>query len=576
MEPFKSGSIGAANGDPDRPRYGSIAEEAAARERKASLINEEKGYTVGEAADVYGDIREAEQYGYVTRGLKSRHIQFIALGGTIGTGLFLGIGRALTQAGPLSILLGYTITGVAIYAMMQCLGEMATWLPLPGAIPQFCARYVDDALGFAVGWNNWYASAITLCAEISAASIVIQYWNGAEHINVGVWITIIALLVLALNVFAVSIYGEAEFCFASIKIITIVGLLILALIIDVGGVKSQPRLGFHYWKDPGAMKTYIAGGDKGRFLGWFSTLVNAAFSYGGVEMVAVAAGEAENPRKNIPKAVRRVFWRILFFYVLGSLAIGVLVPYNDSRLLSAQANDAAGAASSPWVIAINRAGIKVLPDIINAVILTSASSSANAFLFTGSRYLFGIAQNGQAPRFFLKCNKKGVPIYCVGFTAIWMALTYLSCSSGANKVFTWFQNLTTIAGLFTWSSICVAYIRFYAALKAQGIDRNSLVFKSPFQPYLAYSALAFFAIIIVFNGFYAFCPWNVDDFLTSYIGIPIFFALFTFWKVFKKTKLHNPLEVDLFTGKSALDAADAHWPNPQPRNFLEKFWYWLC
>ena len=279
-------------------------------------------------------------------------------------------------------------------------------------------------MGFAVGWNvsaspqsfppsivltrrqNWYSCAITLCAEISAASVVIQFWSGAQNINVAAWITIIIVLVVCLNIFAVSIYGEAEFCFASIKIITIVGLLLLALILDLGGGPTHDRIGFRYWKNPGAMKTYIADGNTGRFLGLFSTLVNAAFSYGGVEMVAVAAGEAENPRKNIPKAVRRVFWRILFFYVLGSLAVGVLVPYNDQQLLDARKSGAPGAAASPWVIAIYRAGIPVLPSIINAVILTSASSSANAFLYTGSRYLFALAQNKQAPRFLLNCSRK--------------------------------------------------------------------------------------------------------------------------------------------------------------------------
>lgn len=214
------------------------------------------------------------------------------------------------------------------------------------------------------------------------------------------------MLVICLNIFAVSIYGEAEFCFASIKIITIVGLLLLAFILDLGGGPKHDRLGFRYWKNPGAMKEYVALGDKGRFLGLFSTLVNAAFSYGGVEMVAVAAGEAEDPRRNIPKAVRRVFWRILFFYVLGSLAIGVLVPYNEHNLLGAIQNGANGAAASPWVIAIQNAGIQALPSIINAVILTSATSSANAFLYTGSRYLYALAQNGQAPRFLLRCSKK--------------------------------------------------------------------------------------------------------------------------------------------------------------------------
>ncbi|KAI9866114.1 MAG: hypothetical protein M1813_001675 [Trichoglossum hirsutum] len=530
-----------------------------------------KDYRIGEAADLYGDIQTAEDYGYVSRGLKSRHIQFIALGGTIGTGLFLGIGRAFVQAGPLSVLLGYTFTGMAIFAMMQSLGEMATWLPLPGAIPQFCARYVDDALGFAVGWNNWYSSAITLCAEISAASIVIGFWN--SDINVAAWITLIIVIVVCLNIFAVAIYGEAEFCFASIKIITIVGLLLLALILDLGGGPNHDRLGFRYWKNPGAMKEYISKGDTGRFLGLFSTLINAAFSYGGVEMVAVAAGEAENPRKNIPKAVRRVFWRILFFYVLGSLAIGVLVPSNDDKLLNPSRP---GAARSPWVIAIYRAGIPVLPSIINAVILTSASSSANAFLYTGSRYLFALAQNKQAPKFLLTCSKTGVPYYCVAITASISLLTYMSVSSGANDVFSWFQNLTTISNLFTWCSVCVAYIRFHAALKAQGVDRDTMAFKSPSQPFLAWAALIYFAMIIIFNGFAVFTHgrWSVTDFLVSYIGIPIFFCLFAFWKIFKRTRPHPSADVDLYSGKTEIDAEV--WPEQIPRNVLEKIWFWIA
>ena len=245
-----------------------------------------------------------------------------------------------------------------------------------------------------------------MCAEISAASVVIQFWNGAEDINVAAWISIIIILLICLNIFVVSIYGEAEFWFASIKIITIVGLLIFAVIIDLGGGPTKDRLGFRYWSNPGAMKAYVANGATGRFLGFFSTLVNAAFSYSGVEMVAVAAGEAENPRVNIPKAVRRVFWRILFFYVLGSLAIGVLIPYNEPRLLGAQDADAPGAAASPWVIAVYRASVPVLPSIINAVILISATSSGNAFLYTGSRYMYALAQNGQAPRFLLRCSKR--------------------------------------------------------------------------------------------------------------------------------------------------------------------------
>ena len=429
--------------------------------------------------------------------------------------------------------------------------------------------------------QNWYSAAITQCAEISAASLVIQYWPGADGVNVAVWISIILVLIICLNIFAVGIYGEAEFCFAAVKVITIIGLLIMSFILVLGGGPNRFRYGFYYWQNPGAMTQYYVTdpnrADLGRFLSLFATLVNAAFSYGGVETVAVAAGEAENPRKNIPKAVKRVFWRILFFYVLGSLAIGMLVPSNDPNLLSAESNGAPGAAQSPWVIAIHNAGIPILDSIINVVILTSACSSGNAFLYVGSRYLYALAQNGQAPRFLLKCSKAGVPYWSVICTAVIALLTYLSCGSGgAQQTFLWFQNLTTIASLFTWTSICVAYIKFYDALKAQGIDRNTLVFKSPFQPYLAWMSLIFFSIIILFNGFYAFYPFNITNFATAYVGIPIYFLLYAAWKIIKRTRYIPAAEVDLFTGKAALDAADGQWPVNHPRNLLEKFWYWLA
>ncbi|CAN9119121.1 hypothetical protein CUC08_Gglean003136 [Alternaria sp. MG1] len=538
-------------------------------------VTDTKGNAINEAAGVYGSVQKAEDYGYVQRGLKSRHIQFIALGGTIGTGLFLGIGKAFANAGPVSVLLGYTITGVAVFGMMQCLGEMATWLPLPGAIPQYAARYADPALGFAVGWNNWYNSSITLCAEISAAALLINFWDQEEKYNPAIWISIIIVIIVFLNIFAVSIYGEAEFIFASIKIITILGLLIAGLVIMLGGGPDHDRRGFRYWKE-GAMKEYVGTGSTGRFTGLWSTLVNAAFSYGGVEMVAVAAGEAANPRKNIPKAVRRVFWRILFFYVLGSFIIGTTISSNDPQLTD---DNAKGAQSSPWVIAMKNAGIPVLPHIVNAVILTSATSSGNAFLYTGSRYLFSIAQNGQAPQFLLRCNKKGVPIYAVAVTASISLLTYMSVSAGANKVFGWFQNLTTIASLFTWCTVTYTYTRFRKACIAQNVDRSTMVFASKWQPYVAWTAFTYFALIILFNGFKVFTttPWGPDeltDFFTAYIGVAIFGLLFAFWKVFKRTKMVNPAEADIWSGKAALDAEV--WPEQIPRNALERFWFWLC
>jgi amino acid transporter len=211
--------------------------------------------------------------------------------------------------------------------------------------------------------------------------------------------------------------------------------------------------------------------------------------------------------------------------------------------------------------------------------LTSASSSANAFLYVGSRYLFALAQIRQAPRFFLKCNKAGVPVYCVLFTASFSLLTYLSCASGGpTVVFQWFQNLVSVATLFTWCSICIAYIRFNKAMRVQGIDRNTLTYKAPFQPYFAWISFWFFAIVILFSGYSNFTTgnWSVKGFFASYISVLVFVVLYAFWKVFKWTHLKRPMDVDLMTGKAALDAEEAGYVERAPRNFVEKIWFWIA
>lgn len=254
------------------------------------------------------------------------------------------------------------------------------------------------------------------------------------------------------------------------------------------------------------------------------------------------------------------------------------MPYNGDRLLSQQASGVHTAAASPWVIAIQRAGIKALPSIINAVIITSAVSSGNAFLYTGSRYLFALAANGHAPKFLLKTAKSGNPIYCVITTAIFSPLTYLSVSSGPNQIFLWFQSLTTMATLCTWSSICVAYLHFFGALKAQNVDRKTLVHRAPLQPYGAWVILVFFLIIIFFNGFAVFFPghWATYDFITAYIGIPIFVVLYLSWKIVRRTKWLPAAERDIYTGKAEIDALDELWEEEKPKNVWQKIWYWIA
>ncbi|KAJ4264230.1 hypothetical protein NW762_005424 [Fusarium torreyae] len=449
---------------------------------------------------------------------------------------------------------------------------MCTWLPLSGAFPQFADRWET------LHWDlpsagTWYYCAIILCAEIAAVSVVIQCWEGAQGVNVVICITILIFLVACINLFAVSIYGEVKFYFAGIKVIAIVGLILLAFLIDVGAT-GQGRIGFRYWVSPGAMKQYVATGDLDRFLDFLSTIVNAAFSFGGIETVAVAGGEAKNPRRNIPKTVRRVFWRILFFYVLSALAVGVLVPHNDEKLLSAQANGSKGAAASPWVIAITHAKIQVLPFIINAVILSSASSAANAMTFNESHYLFALSKNGQVPKISQKCDKNGTPWVAVFLVIALSLISCLSCSASSSVAFTCFQNLATLSSLFTWFSVSLIYFRFHSALKTQGIDRSSLVFKAPLQPYLAYFSMIYFGIIIVFSGFWNFTPWHVNSFVTTYIGIPLIGTLFCLWKFFEKTEWLSSAEADLYRDKAAIDAVI--WEEKKPTTIWGKLWDWLC
>lgn len=241
----------------------------------------------------------------------------------------------------------------------------------------------------------------------SSPSFQVALFSKLIHLffQAGVWITIVIVSILLLNSIAVGIFGEVEFIFIILQS-ALLGLLLLSLVLDLGGAPTHDRLGFQYWNHPGAMKPYLASGSFDRFLSFLSVSINASFSYGGIELAAVAAGEAKNPRRNLPKAVRRTFWRILFFYVLGSLAIACLVPYNSPNLLSAQKANASGAARSPWAIAITEAGIGGLPSLINAVILSSAISASNEWLFAGSRYLYALAANRNAPGIFLRCSKR--------------------------------------------------------------------------------------------------------------------------------------------------------------------------
>ncbi|KAI0117922.1 amino acid permease [Nemania sp. FL0031] len=518
---------------------------------------------------------EQRHVGTLERRLKSRHVQFMALSGAIGTGLFVGSGQALSLAGPLSAFLAYLITAFNVYCVVHSLGEMATYLPLPGAVPIYAARYVDEALGFAVAWNYWWQIAIGVPIEVTVSVVVVDYWP--NDVPTAALITLFLFAMVAVNCFPVRIYGEAEFVFGAIKLTTIVGLILLMFIITLGGTPNGERIGFRYWQDPGAMNEYLVGGSLGRFLAFWKVFIQATFSYGGSEMVVIASGETENPRRNIPKAIRRVFWRIALFYVLAIFLVTLCVSSADPRLLDAIRTNAPGAAASPFVIAISNGGIAVLPSIINAVILSSAWSAGNSFFYASTRVLYAAALDGKAPK-FLAFERWGVPYACVGATTLLSLLAYLNVSNSGENVFFWFSNLSAVSTLVDWSAVCVTYLRFYYGLRQNGIPRDTLPYKAPLQPFLAYFALCFCVVVAFFNGFDAFFPgkFSAKTFVPPYIDAPIFAALFIGYKVVKKTKMVPLAEMDLWSGKEEVDRLEGTWPEVKPRNFLERVWFWIA
>lgn len=521
------------------------------------------------------DSEEQRHIGTLDRKLKSRHVQFLALSGAIGTGLFVGSGQVLSLAGPLSAFISYAVTGFNLFCVINCLGEMAAWLPIPGAVPIFAARYVDPALGFTLGWNYWYQFAIGVPIEITVCGVIIDYWHNS--VPKTALITIFFATMVLINCLPVRIYGEAEFVFGAIKLTAIVGLILLMFIITVGGSPSGEAIGFRYWNHPGPMNEYLKTGALGRFLAFWKVFIQATFSYGGSEMVVVASGETENPRRNIPKAIRRVFWRIAIFYVLSIFLVGLTVSSKDPNLLNAISSSAPGAAQSPFVIAIQNAGIKTLPSIINAVILTSAWSAGNSFFYASTRVLYAAALDGKAPA-ILKWERFGVPYGCVAATTILSCLVYLNVNNRSAEVFFWISNLSAVSTLIVWASVSYTYLRFYYGLRAQGVPRETLPYRSPMQPFLAYFSIVFCLIIAFFNGFDAFFPgkFSAKTFIPPYIDIPIFLSLFLGYKLIKKSKFVRLSEMDLWSGKAEIDRLEPTWKVVQPRNWLERIWFWIA
>ncbi|KAJ6189035.1 hypothetical protein N7519_003943 [Penicillium mononematosum] len=489
---------------------------------------------------------ESHQLPELQRRLKSRHLQMIAMGGAIGTGLFIGTGTAIATAGPVGALLAYTFVGSIVYSVMTALGEVATYLPIPGAFAAYANRIIDPSLGFAMGWIYWFSWASTFALELTATGLIIQFWD--DTVPMAVFIAVFWVVIIIMNMFPVNCYGEIEFWLSSIKLITVVGFMIFAICMNAG-VGQEGYLGFRYWTHPGPFVPYLIEGQDAlaKFIGFWAILIKAGFSYQGTELVGIAAGETANPKKNVPSAIRKTFFRIVFFFIFTVFFIGIVVPSDDENLGESNGADA---NSSPFVIAARRAGVNALPSIINAVLLTVVLSAANSNVYSGSRILVGLANEGFAPPFFAKTTKHGVPYGSVGFTALFGLLGFLNLSNTGATVFNWLMQIAGLAGFITWASLNVIHLAFMRALKARGIPRDSLPYKATWQPFFSWYGLFFNVLIIITQGFTAFIPtFSVTDFFINYLSLILFAVLYFGHKIAFRTEFVKPIEANIDTGR---------------------------
>ncbi|EME44722.1 hypothetical protein DOTSEDRAFT_72248 [Dothistroma septosporum NZE10] len=488
------------------------------------------------------------------RSLKGRHMQMIAIGGAIGAGLFIGSGGAFQTGGPASVLIGFSIVGAMIYLMMQALAELAVMYPINGAFTMYVCRFIDPSWGFAVGWDyaiNWLT---VLPFEVSAACNIIHYWPGSEGINNAAWIVPLLVALVIIQFFGVKGYGEVEFALSLLKIIACLGFMIFGIIVNVGGVPTDDRgyIGGRYWNAP--YHAFLNG-----FHGFCTVFVTASFAYNGTELTGLAAAETANPRKEIPKASKQVVWRIGIFYIVNLLLIGLIVPSENNPLYTGEGSES---RHSPFVIAIQLAGVKALPSIFNAVILISVMSVANSCTFGSTRTIQALAANGMGPKLFAYVDKQGRPTVVIILQLLFGCLAFVNLASNGGVIFNWLLSLAGLSGFFVYGSIALAHIRFRRAWAANGHTLAELPFKAVFGVWGSYVCLFINIICIVAQFYVALYPvgpssgyLDANAFFQAFLSAPLTLFLYLVWKVYSwfARPDHRPLyiktkDIDIYTG----------------------------
>ncbi|CAI6095875.1 unnamed protein product [Clonostachys chloroleuca] len=439
---------------------------------------------------------------------------------------------------------------------------MTTHMPVAGGFVRLAGYWVDDALGFMAGWNFFFFEALAIPFEITAMTFVSSFWS--ERVtDPGPTAAICAGCIIVyglLNMVAVKVYGESEFWLSSGKIILLLMLFSFTFITMVGGNPKGDAYGFRYWSNPGAFAEYLSQGDLGRSQGFLACLYTAAFTIVGPEYISMAAAETKHPSVYVKEAYKTVYYRLCFFFVVGALAVSVVVPYDNPTLRDLWFGTGTGngsAAGSPYVLAMSILGINVLPHIVNALILTSIFSAGNTYCFCACRVLHGLALEGRAPQILARTTKSGTPIYAFGVVLCFACLSFLQVSSGTATVLSWMTSLITGGGQINYIVMAVTFLRYHKACNVQGIDRKTRPYYGCLQPYSTWLAIGMQIFICLSLGYTSFRPWDVGSFFASYTMQMLMPVLFIAWKLYHKTRMVAAAGVDLVWERPFIDAYEA-------------------
>lgn len=477
--------------------------------------------------------------GQLQRTLKARHMSMIAIGGSIGTGLFVASGATISQAGPGGALLAYMVVGLMVYFLMTSLGEMASHMPVSGSFATYGAKYVDEGFGFALGWNYWYNWAVTIAVDLVAAQLVMAYWF--PDTNGVMWSALFLAIMFGLNALSARGFGESEFWFAAIKVVTVLIFIGVGLMMVVGILQGGSPEGI--W---GNVANFSIG--DAPFAGGFAALIGVAmvvgFSFQGTELIGIAAGESEDPAKNVPRAIRKVFWRILLFYVFAILIIGLLIPYTDPKLLKNQLGDI---AVSPFTLVFERAGLLSAAALMNAVVLTSVLSAGNSGMYASTRMLYALAKQNMAPKVFAKVDARGVPVMALLATTVIATLCFFTNVFSPKAVYIWLLNLSGMCGFVAWLGIAVSHYRFRKGCEVQNYDLNQLPYRAAAFPFGPVFAFVLCLIITLGQNYENFMSGNIDwvGAVATYIGLPLFLIIWFGYKFVKGTRIVAYKDMDV-------------------------------